>query len=59
MAKRVMIKSGYQPIRVQNGDQPSAIAPKGRQVQVSTPVETITPPRGGSGETVLKKKIKE
>ena len=45
---KVMNKGGYQPGKANNGYQPS----------LKTPATTIkvTPPKGGSGETVLKKK---
>jgi hypothetical protein len=54
---KVMNKGGYQPTMLKEGYQPSApTAAKGKQATVQTPVVTIIPPKGGSGETVLKKK---
>jgi hypothetical protein len=51
-------KNGYQPVivRAQDGYQPSAPAvTKGKQTTVATPLIITKPPKGGSGETVLKK----
>ena len=54
MDKNVTNKNGYQPTRLQDGYQPTAsTVAKGEQATASTPV--VTPPKGGSGETVLKK----
>jgi hypothetical protein len=56
MDKNGLNKNGYQPVivRAQDGYQPSAsTVVKGEQATVSIPV--VTPPKGGSGETVLKK----
>jgi hypothetical protein len=55
MAK-ILKNGGYQPTRLQEGYQPSApTAAKGKQTTVATPLVIIKPPKGGSGETVLKK----
>ena len=57
--KRVIIE-GYQPIhRVQDGYQPVAGVPKAtwQNIPGAPPVVNlkVTPPKGGSGETTLKK----
>jgi hypothetical protein len=60
MDEKTLIIEGYQPVKglVQDGYQPSASTTQkgGQNVSVSIPVATITPPKGGTGETTLKKK---
>jgi len=60
MSKEKVIIEGYQPIfRDQDGYQPILDPSKatGQNIPITPPVAklNVTPPKGGSGETILKK----
>jgi hypothetical protein len=59
MYEKTLIIKGYQPVegKVQDGFQPSADAKREKQNgSAPTPAAAIKPPKGGTGETTLKKK---
>ena len=60
MSEKTLIIEGYQPsITVKNGYQPEAGIQKGKgqSAPLSIPVAMVkvTPPKGGTGEIILKK----
>ncbi|MDR1468832.1 MAG: hypothetical protein LBT00_06015 [Spirochaetaceae bacterium] len=59
MNENTLVIKGYQPsAKVQDGYQPTTGVQKGNEQTKSTPVTMakVIPPKGGSGETTLKKK---